>query len=186
MPKIVDHDAYRDTLAAACFPLFAENGYAATSMRQLARALSVSTGTLYHYFPDKSAILSHMFEAVVREDVARFDELVMPDAPLELRVAATLGFVRASRGHLRDVLRLALEVHRHEPAERSHEQVRGAMFRYRTELGRALGVTDDLTARAVFSLVVGELVHDLLDPEDADHDHQARALIGLLRGATST
>jgi AcrR family transcriptional regulator len=183
MPKIIDHEAHRDMLAAACFRLFAECGYAATSMRQIARALEVSTGTLYHYFPDKSSILAHMFEAVVREDVSRFDQLVMPDATLEMRVTVTLSYVRARKDHLRDVLRLALEVHRHEPSGESHAQVRRAMFRYRTALGAALGLEDGAVARAAFSLVVGELVHDLLDPGHLDEDRQASALLGLCRAA---
>lgn len=182
MPKIVDHAAHRDALAAACFRLFADHGYAATSMRQLASALGVSTGTLYHYFPDKSAILAHMFDAVVREDVGRFEALLLPDAPVEARVMTTLAWVQANKERLRDVLRLALEVHRHEPSEASHEQVKAAMFGYRVALGQALGLSEGPLARAAFSLVVGELVHDLLDPGSGSVDAQARALLRLCVG----
>ncbi|MGB6015410.1 MAG: helix-turn-helix domain-containing protein, partial [Nodosilinea sp.] len=48
MPKIVDHDQYRREILDQCFDLFAEKGYAALTMRQIAQELGVSTGTLYH------------------------------------------------------------------------------------------------------------------------------------------
>lgn len=40
----------------------AKRGYAALSMRDLARALRISTGTLYHYFPSKMGL----FEAILQ------------------------------------------------------------------------------------------------------------------------
>ena len=40
----------------------ARRGYAALSMRDLARALRISTGTLYHYFPNKLGL----FEAILQ------------------------------------------------------------------------------------------------------------------------
>lgn len=49
MPKLVDHVSYRKHLLAHCLDLFAERGYSALTMRQIAEALNVSTGTLYEY-----------------------------------------------------------------------------------------------------------------------------------------
>ena len=62
MPKIVDHNRQRNLIADACFELLATEGFAAMSMRRLAKSAGVSTGTLYHYFPDKDAILLHLFD----------------------------------------------------------------------------------------------------------------------------
>ena len=53
MPKVVDHVSYRKHLLDQCVNLFAQYGYEALTMRQIAEALHVSTGTLYHYFPTK-------------------------------------------------------------------------------------------------------------------------------------
>ena len=42
--------------------LFAEKGFAETTVRELAEAADLTVGTLYHYFPSKAAILEHMLE----------------------------------------------------------------------------------------------------------------------------
>ena len=40
--------------------LFAERGYAAVSMRQIASKVGLQVGALYNYFPDKQTILSEL------------------------------------------------------------------------------------------------------------------------------
>lgn len=62
MPKIVDHDEYRKKLVEQSFELMARRGYAALSMRDLARALRISPATLYYYFPNKLGL----FEAILK------------------------------------------------------------------------------------------------------------------------
>ena len=69
MPKIVDHEAQRIAMLDGAFELFADNGYAATSMRSLATGLGVSTGTLYHYFASKDEIFENMVRRVAERDV---------------------------------------------------------------------------------------------------------------------
>ncbi|MBU2488017.1 MAG: TetR/AcrR family transcriptional regulator [Proteobacteria bacterium] len=70
MPKIVDHEQYRGELLEKCFHLFSEKGFSNVSMREIAREAGVSTGALYHYFPNKHAILEQMFLYVGQRDVA--------------------------------------------------------------------------------------------------------------------
>ncbi|MBD2296036.1 TetR/AcrR family transcriptional regulator [Anabaena sphaerica FACHB-251] len=69
MPKIVDHEQYRKELLGKCFDLFAEKGYGAITMRQIAQGLEVSTGTLYHYFPSKQALFEQLIEEISQQDV---------------------------------------------------------------------------------------------------------------------
>ncbi|WP_071189741.1 TetR/AcrR family transcriptional regulator [Trichormus sp. NMC-1] len=69
MPKIVDHEQYRKELLGACFDLFAEKGYGSITMRQIAEKLKVSTGTLYHYFPNKQALFEQLVEEISQQDV---------------------------------------------------------------------------------------------------------------------
>src|SRR5258708_13020995 len=42
----------------AALELFAHQGYRATSVREIAEAAGVSTGNVYHHFPDKEAIFN--------------------------------------------------------------------------------------------------------------------------------
>ena len=48
------------TLLAAASNMFAEKGYAGTSMRDLREATRVSIATLYHYFPSKDALYAEV------------------------------------------------------------------------------------------------------------------------------
>lgn len=68
MPKIVDAQQYRQELLSKCFDLFANRGYANVTTRQIAKELGVSTGTLYHYFPDKQALFEQMVEQISLQD----------------------------------------------------------------------------------------------------------------------
>ena len=56
MPKIVDHDAYRDELATRAVEVFRRRGYAGIGMREMAHELGMSKSALYHYFPSKEAL----------------------------------------------------------------------------------------------------------------------------------
>jgi AcrR family transcriptional regulator len=84
----------RDRITAAALRLFAERGYAGTSMTQLAAEAGMAPGNLYRYFPSKEAL----FAAVVPHDLAeRHDRL------LDTRVAA-LAEKTADRGVAADEL----------------------------------------------------------------------------------
>lgn len=49
MPKLVDHDHFREKLMESCFSIFSQKGYSKTSIREIAKETETSTGTLYHY-----------------------------------------------------------------------------------------------------------------------------------------
>ncbi|SNT72745.1 TetR/AcrR family transcriptional regulator [Paracoccus seriniphilus] len=50
--------------------LFARNGYAAVSMRQIAAAVGVQAGALYAYTPDKQALLHDLLQSHMKELLA--------------------------------------------------------------------------------------------------------------------
>lgn len=70
MPKIVDHKQYRKQLLGKSFDLFAQKGYGCITMRHIAQGLSVSTGTLYHYFPSKQALFEQLVEEICQQDIS--------------------------------------------------------------------------------------------------------------------
>ena len=114
MPKIVDHDVYRDELAMKCFDLFARKGYAAVTMREIAWELKVSTGTLYHYFPNKMAILEQVFYLTAKRDIAdgvsRVEKFITPAD----RLKVFLEWVADHELHFADVLLITIDYHRQE------------------------------------------------------------------------
>jgi AcrR family transcriptional regulator len=57
----------RAALVAAGRRLFGQDGFAATSVEDLAREARVTTGALYHHFPTKTALFETVFEEVHAE-----------------------------------------------------------------------------------------------------------------------
>lgn len=83
-----------DAIAAQAARLFAGQGYAATSMQQVADACGVSKASLYHYVPTKQALLV----LIADTHVSRLQELVETQAA-QARAAAT-----APELHLRNLI----------------------------------------------------------------------------------
>jgi AcrR family transcriptional regulator len=55
-------------------PLFAAEGYAATSMRDLAKACSITPAALYHHFADKEQLYLEVLEYTFRRRIGRMGE----------------------------------------------------------------------------------------------------------------
>jgi AcrR family transcriptional regulator len=55
-------EARREHLVDTALALFAEQGYDATSIKQIAERAGGAVGLLYHYFPSKSAVLTAVLE----------------------------------------------------------------------------------------------------------------------------
>src|ERR671925_266948 len=79
-------DARPGEILAAALACFAERGFAATRLDEVAGRAGVTKGTVYLYFPSKE----ELFKAVVREallpNIRRFEELaaVPTDSPAAL------------------------------------------------------------------------------------------------------
>lgn len=71
MPKIVDHEAERQRLAAAACRTIARAGVEGATLRAIADEASCSTGPLVHYFGDKSQILIHALRHAAHETGSR-------------------------------------------------------------------------------------------------------------------
>lgn len=63
------HADRRRRILEAAVPLFAAHGYAATSTARICQAAGVSSGTFFHHFPTKTALVA----ALLREDQAQAD-----------------------------------------------------------------------------------------------------------------
>src|SRR5215467_3299205 len=73
-------DERRAEIAAQALQLFAEHGYAQTTVRMIAEAVGMSQGLLYRYFPSKEQLLVAIYEESVR-DVR--DSFAVADAGVE-------------------------------------------------------------------------------------------------------
>lgn len=79
-------EAHRDDILAAAARLFAEHGFSATSMNQVAEACGVAKPTLYHYFNDKQELLAQICDGHVHSLLALVEEVksqqLLPDQQL--------------------------------------------------------------------------------------------------------
>jgi AcrR family transcriptional regulator len=168
VPKKVDHAHMRDALVDGCARLFAERGYASLTMREVAAAVGVSTGTLYHYFPGKDALFAAVVGAVTRQDLAAAaDYQALPPDP-RVRLAALLAHVAAHEDRFARQLLVLLEVRRvHADADAGPlAVVREAMAAYVAALDLFLGTADPRVARLLLTAVDGLLVRRLLGDDD--------------------
>lgn len=122
MPKIVDHDQRRFRISAQALSLFADQGYAALSMRSLAASIGVTTGMLYHYFESKESLLSEAFRLVRAKDIEIVQQLILNESDERSRgkhqqraVSLLSVFISENSERLSGLLRIGLDVRRVEP-----------------------------------------------------------------------
>lgn len=75
----------------AALRLFAQHGYAAVSMRQIAREVGVQAGALYNYTPDKQSLLFRLMAGHMEELQAAWDAVPRADSAMD-RLRAFIGF----------------------------------------------------------------------------------------------
>lgn len=145
-------DERRRAILDAALESFAERGFSATRMEDVARRAGIAKGTLYLYFTDKEA----MFEALVREAADPvFGEL---EQTLKTFEGSTRDFLRLVFMHLtselvvsrrRHIVRLMLGEGERFPALSD--------FYYREVVARGLSLLRAVNARA---LARGEITSD--------------------------
>lgn len=113
MPKIVDHNSYRRELLTQCLSLFAEKGFGVVTMRQIANSLSVSTGTLYHYFPNKESIFVQLVEEYCSKDVAEFFAQAPVQATLGQKLQNVMAFFLTNYGAYQQQFLIWIDFYQH-------------------------------------------------------------------------
>ncbi len=83
MPKKVDPDVQRLSLARAGLAVIAAEGLEAATLRKIAAHAGCTTGTVTHYFPDRSALLRAALDAACQTTARRMYQAAR-DAPTHL------------------------------------------------------------------------------------------------------
>ena len=167
MPKIVDHEARRVDILDRSLGLFADRGYTGLSMRDLATGLGVSTGTVYHYFPNKAALFESMMRHLGRTNVTQAIADLQPGSTLMERKTIFRAFIETRAEQLRHSLWVAIDYQRAVDEDASN-LVREIMTGYQDALTELLADGDQQLGRLMLYMLLGLLVHDGLQPEDVD------------------
>jgi len=87
----------RDLLLRAAARLFREKGYARATIRDLARAIDLQSGSIFHYFDSKDAILFSVMERAIIDAIERMETAVAsandPSSRLRALIRAELGLI---------------------------------------------------------------------------------------------
>jgi TetR/AcrR family transcriptional regulator len=97
----------RDTILDAAEPLFARQGYAATTIKQISGAAGVNSALLYYYFADKEAlyreVLARLISGLAAEGQRRLRGALDPSAAIRALVEGQVEMLLA-RPHLPQLL----------------------------------------------------------------------------------
>jgi AcrR family transcriptional regulator len=155
--------------------LFAEQGYHATTIEQIADAAEVSQSTFFRYFPTKEDVVLH------DELDPRMIESLRAQPPELSPLAALRRTLREVFAELTDA-EAARELQRHELARtvpelraRTLDQYASGLDMLSEAIGERLGrPADDITVRALAGAVIGIGMAVILAGEDPSPDYVER------------
>ena len=184
MPKIVDHNLYRKELLAKCFDLFAQRGYGSLTMRQVAKEIGVSTGTLYHYFASKEELFRQLIEEITEQDILRAtDEIEVQNLKtIKERILALGQFIAENEDYFYKQTLLFINFFQQPDLEQQQlvEAVKRSYKRYQEEMMNFLGINNRAIANHVACLIDGLISQRALDPESVDLQQQMDLLAQML------
>lgn len=177
----------REKLLDAALTLFAEHGYARTSVRMIAREAGVSQGLLYNYFESKHDLLRAIYRRGM-QDVAESFARGRGDATARDRLETLLRGSLEIAGRNR---RFWILLHglRHQPAvlEELGADVAGWTERIVAELESlscaAGAARPEIEARVLFALIDGLVQHYVLDPDGYPVEEVVAAVLARYFGA---
>ncbi|MCX8123481.1 MAG: TetR/AcrR family transcriptional regulator [Spirochaetes bacterium] len=182
MPKVVDHDAYRDDLLSRCFWVFAQYGYDKMTMRQIAKVLGVSTGTLYHYFPNKQAIIKALFDWVMRTNVGDVKNRVRDIDVTSMRIDIAKDFWKQNAEYYRHVMLLAFDLLRNTSKEEHEPVFKSFADYYKNAMVEIFKIPYEFS-ELLFILFLGSVFHSIVTPQSFSYDNAVNTIVTLIREA---
>ena len=180
-PAALDASPTREDLLSAASALFAEHGYHAVAMEDIAAAASVSRATLYRYFSNKVTILAELTNRAVIAAKLLAAELVQladndPDiAALRVWMDHYVAFHRGYRGVIRGWFDGTLAEHLSEVSQ-GIGALRAAVAAILDRFTLPEGVSRTMGG-AIFMAVLGRMTEPITAQRSADSDDDTAALM---------
>ena len=90
MTSVASKGTRREQLLAIAAELFAERGFKNTTVRDIADAAGILSGSLYHHFDSKESMVDEILSSFQAELFARYDEIVASDLDARQKVEAVV------------------------------------------------------------------------------------------------
>jgi AcrR family transcriptional regulator len=159
MPKIVDRELQRKSIRRAARYVFARRGVEAVGLVHVARVAKIGRASIYHYYPDKAALVRDLVRDLLAEEEAFFSDALSKakGSPLERieSLAAKLTELFAEWASLGRMFKPFFRRIRRDLAELIAEGQRGGEIDRTVEAGEA--------ATAVIAIVDGMLLQMIVD-----------------------
>lgn len=93
--KVVDKKEKKDKIIGAAIRVFAQKGFAKTTINDIAHASGIGKGTVYEYFSNKEEIINHSFSFFIRALELDFQEVLIMEIPAKEKLTRILdGFAQ--------------------------------------------------------------------------------------------
>ncbi len=186
MPKIIDHDKHREKLLYKCFKFVASRGYANITMREIAKKLNISTGSLYHYFPNKEGMMKNMLELIIIREVEKAYNYSIQGDTIDERVDRLLRYIFKREMFFQNLLLIALDYSKLS-SKKDHVKFIGRLAQFIQEkiseggfgLDRSFGVL-------MLNLISGILINRRLFKDEVNIEQQIKLGREVIRGYFNT
>jgi AcrR family transcriptional regulator len=82
----IDHRSVREKILAAAVHLFAEYGYHASTMRDIARIAGIQAASIYYHYANKQALLVEIMETYMRNLNTNLERIVQAQGDVQYRL----------------------------------------------------------------------------------------------------
>ena len=175
MPKVINHDAYREELVEQVQALFAEHSYGSLGMRQIARELAISKSALYHYFPTKEALFEAVCDRVVRIDLDGFARFVQGCEEGEYRLSTIIRYCEENEDWFVQQFLLLGDFLRDKSVQeiRAYRALQNAHREYLGFVQQFLELDSEEEARGILAFINGLILTRFLDGKTTDFTETA-------------
>jgi len=182
MPKIVDHEQYRKELLMKSFDLFAQKGYAAITMREIAKELGVSTGTLYHYFSNKEALFLQLVEEQTRQDILNFLAEAGDAKNLAERIKALMNFVAKNEDYFSKQALLGFDFYQQQGRDEilNNPTIKKAWEDTKQALADYLEIKDQAIINFIYCFLNGLISSRMFEGDTFSYTEQSELLANML------
>ncbi len=167
MPKIVNHDEYRQELLEKSFHLFTRKGYTNINMKEIAAEIGVSTGTLYHYFPSKENMLAEMISWIGQENTEEYIKRTSSVESISDRFDMIVDYWKEKGKLYECILLLAFDMYRNTDIEHWKPLYDAFAERYTAGMSERLNISRQF-ARSIFIYFLGLSFHAIATGSDTD------------------
>jgi AcrR family transcriptional regulator len=180
MPKIINHDQYREDMIIKCFELFGKKGFINVTMREIAADLNVSTGALYHYFPTKQAIFEQMMSYIIKKDLERLREATNLDELPEDRMIKAGEVIDKNKEYYQKILLLTLDYFRNQPEGDTEEMFKRFARNYIDTISSQIDLPEQMSD-SIFYWLIGLIYAGLLCPSLVSIEEQFKMITEMMR-----